>query len=556
MKITKLNIEEDKSLYENYKSIYNLKDEEINPTFKDLDDVYKIHHLKEIKEYIEKKERSNELDKILLVGDYDVDGVTSSSLYYLFMKEKYNIEVEVYIPEREKDGYGLQKHIVEYAKEKGFKGIITVDNGITAFEAVDYANEVGIDIIITDHHQIQKEVPNALYVLNPLTKESTFREKHLAGVGVIFCLLFAIDKDVAMKFLPLVALGTIADVMPMTNDNRIFVKKGLSLTPINKGLRYLYTLINEDAMIIRTKFLELNTMDIGFTLAPLINSAGRNNNARLAFDLLIEDDIEEIEKKLKAMKILNEKRKEKQKEFEEYILEKRELKEEVMGYMIEEREDYKFTGSIGGIIASKILNKTGKPTFILSLKENEDGKKYYSGSGRSDEQFDISIFISELKDKNLLLGGGGHSAAAGITIDFNKYDIVKKLFEESCKKNIKNINLDKEVFDIVKITDDKKEIKKKLSNLLKDFNKLEPFGNNFPRPLIAYEMKKIEELKTIGKDKLHVKIKSGGIQILFFNKKEKDVPKEKELFIANVQMNEFKNQDGITISYLQLIANS
>lgn len=539
------------SIFEKYTNYYNIPKEIFDYKLKDLDNHLKIRDLKKCAIFIEEKIKKGESDKILLVGDYDADGITSCSLFYLFIKDKFNISIEVYIPEREKDGYGLQPHIVEYAKDNNKDLIITVDNGISAFSAVEKAKELNIEIIITDHHTIQEKEPNALFVINPLTEKTTFREKHLAGVGVIFFVLYEIDKNIALKYLPLVALGTIADVMPMTNDNRILVKEGLLKTPTNVGLKLLYTLISPDALEVSSKYLELTNTDIGFTIAPIINSAGRLNNARKAFLLLIEEDLEKAKILFEELKELNIERKKLQENFENYIINNVSFEDNKKGYIIVEDDNFNFISSINGIIASKILEKTKKPVFVLSKKTEQ----LIGGSGRSTEWFNLSFFINRLKKENLLYSGGGHSAAAGIIIKKENLEKVKLIFEEETTKHFKDTNNENLVFEIIDIPNDKSTFKKLLYNLYKDIKKLEPFGNSFPKPLIAFKFdnNSIEESKSIKENK-HYYFKLSGHKIYVFNKNINDCEiLINNLFIGEIQRKTFINADNQEIEYFQLL---
>ncbi len=363
----------------------------MNPTLDNLDDENKIKDLNKAVKLITDKISKGESNKILVVGDYDTDGITASSIMYWFFKEKFGVEIKCYIPERV-EGYGLKNHIIDYALDNGYDFIITVDNGIAAIEPVKYAKEKGLTIIITDHHQIQDgEIPIADAVCNTVQPDCQYRDKYISGVGMAWNICRNIDYDIALDLLPIVAVGTIADVVPLIKENRIYVNEGLKIKPKDKfiGLRKLMK---------HSGLTQMTSLDVGFKIAPIINSAGREGFAQKAFQLLTESSEENVESIFKEMLDFNDSRKETQKEIEEDIAPKIEAEGKHSLTIFPEKDVY-YSASVVGIVASKIVEKYKLPTIMFAEKEVElDGEKIkvFSGSRRGVKWFDFMDLITEM----------------------------------------------------------------------------------------------------------------------------------------------------------------
>jgi len=513
----------------------------LNPTIEKLDDVNKIADIEIGKKLFVDKIKSNP-EKILVVGDYDTDGITASSIIYLFVKEYFNVELDIYVPERI-EGYGLKKPIIDYAKKNNKDFILTVDNGIAAFEAVDYAKELGMTVVITDHHLIQNGImPNADAILNSIRPDCNYKDKHISGVGMAFNLIRAIDQEIALKYLTIIAIGTVADVVPLINENRIYVYEGMK-TPINsKGLQALL-----DKLEIKG---EITSTDIGFRIAPIINSAGREGFARKAFNLLVSEDDNEIQSLLEEMWDLNIKRKEAQKEIEIDVM-KRINVEGFSLTICADIEGYIYNPAIVGIVASKIVERYRRPTVIFSIKEIDiDGKptKVYSGSARGVSWFDFSIFIEKLQKENILISGGGHKGAAGLAIKIENLKKFEEIFEELAKESYQDEEI--EVLEFIELPSGKQDTKNILRQIFNIFKKIEPVGEGNRFPLIAYDPGEVNNIKTMGKDNIkkhfHFRTESG-IRVIAFNKcdDEGNIPdlNDKNI-IANITENFFTPEDS------------
>ena len=421
----------------------------------------------------------NSNHKIAIYGDYDVDGVTSTSLFYKFLTSL-GMDVVTYNPERLKEGYGINTGAVDKLSKINVDLIISCDCGITAYDEVEYAKSLGIDFIITDHHLPPGKVPRAVAVLNPNQKDCNYPDKDIAGVGVIFNFAIAFrrylrdmghfkDNEPNLgDFLDLVALGTVADCAAVTNTNRIFIKEGIKrmLEPKRAGIRALKEVSGIKG--------PLNSFDIGFKLGPRINAAGRLDDPGAAVDLLIEDDL------VKAKQIASDLNSE---NIKRQNIEKNISKDAVS--MMESSSGYSDMSAIVlasprwhlgviGIVASRICEMYGKPTFLIAVDEEGTGK----GSGRSIDGVDLHKILSGLE--NLFEAYGGHKMAAGITIKEENIDLFREKLSEKVsglklKNNGRKMDIDVKVnFDDINF------------DLIDEFEKLSPFGigNNEPSFLI------------------------------------------------------------------------
>ncbi len=349
-------------------------------------------------------------ESITIYGDYDVDGITSTAVLVKFLRA-HNAKVDYYIPDRLEEGYGLSWDAINTIAARGTKLLITVDCGITAVDEINYAKECGMDVIVTDHHECKDALPEALCILNPKQPDCPYPFKKLAGVGVVFKLLMALTikmkfhmQEMLDEYLDLIAIGTVADVMPLIGENRIIVKKGLSLLKYtsNKGLRALMEQAQIDPGAVTAG-------TIGFMLAPRINAAGRMGDPGSAVEMLLAQDEKTAER---FAVLLDEENRERQ-QAEQSIL------EDALGILADDptfREDYILILShegwhhgIIGIVASKISEQTGKPCILISTTDGA-GK----GSGRSIKGFNLFRAL-ELCSEDLTKFGG-HELAAGLSI--------------------------------------------------------------------------------------------------------------------------------------------
>lgn len=481
-------------------------------------------------------------EKILIAGDYDVDGVTSSSVMLMALWPLGGL-VNYFLPNRVRDGYGLSAKTVARAAENGYKLIITVDNGISAYEAAEEAERLGIDLIITDHHRPQGKLPKALAIVNPNQDNCSYPYKYFAGVGVAFKLMALIyemiGKALPEKILEMVTLGTIADVVPLIGENRYWVREGLR--NINRQHSYSLAVLAANNSLNKSA---MNSLDIGFMIAPQINALGRLDDSREAVKFLVSSDQADVDRVGKILKSMNEERKKIDRaifeEIEMAIINKQ-INLDVDKMIIASHHNW--PAGVIGLVAGKLMHQFGRPT-ILFHHDRENG--IVKGSCRSIPEFDIFNALTSCKD--LLLSFGGHSFAAGL-----------KLYEKNVpelKNRIESlINQQVDPFDLQsKITlDATLELSDMNGKLLHDMNNLEPFGNRNPQP--TFFIRQVSQLKKpqLLKEK-HVKtmVFADGIikPLVFFNRPElyrllHDLEDKPFSLAAHVTANEWQDRTNI-----------
>jgi len=459
-----------------------------------VEDITSPFLLKDIDKAVERLERAKEKgEPVWIYGDYDVDGITSVSLCYLALKELgYN--VKYYIPLRD-EGYGLNIEALDYIKSEGGTLVITVDCGISSHKEIAHANEIGIDIIVTDHHEINSGNPPAFAVINPKREDNEYKFKYLAGVGTAFFLISALFeknnlKDELYKYLDIVAIGTVADIVPLLKENRIFVKEGLEYLRRSKwlGINMLIKKIFEDY-----ETRKFNTYDIGFIIAPIFNAAGRLEDAKRAVELFIEKDHRVCSTIISELLSKNSERKEIQEDIFQKAVEKIENEKLYENAILIVGEEGFHHGVIG-IVASKILDRYYKPTIIMEIKKDEG---IATASCRSIEGFNIIEAINNFSD--LLLKYGGHSGAAGFSIKIENIPEFSKRLNEYAEKTISDIAFVKPI----KI--DKPLAFYKISyDFLDKISLLEPFGFGNSSPIFSLNNCQFDNLRLIGKDRKHI----------------------------------------------------
>lgn len=471
-------------------------DEEIHSflagTLQELPDVHLMQNLDLLVELLDQK--INEKAKIRIIGDYDIDGVMSSYILYRALT-RCGAQVDVAIPNRITDGYGLNRNLITEALECGVDTILTCDNGITAIEEIAYAKEAGMTVLVTDHHEIPfKDVDGeriymrseADAIVNPHQKTCAFPYKNLCGAGVAWAVIVAlyeknnIEQKEAEELLEFVAFATVGDIMSLTGLNRILVREGLKRIhhTTNIGMR---------ALISRCGLLpeQIDTYHFGFVLGPCINAAGRLDTARRALRLFISESPEEAAEVADELVILNEERKEMTRQGVE---EAKQLVEEggyendpvLILYLPNVHE------SIAGIIAGRIREYYYRPTFILT--KGEDGVK---GSGRSTEEY--SMYEQMCKCSDLLTKFGGHPMAAGLSLPEENVEAFRKQMNENCpfraEEMVQTIHIDVPMpVDYV------------TNALVEEFSILAPFGKDNPKPVFADRNLKISRMWIVGKN--------------------------------------------------------
>ena len=431
----------------------------------------------------------NNKEKILIYGDYDVDGITSTTVLKKYLMDR-GISVDTYIPNRLHEGYGLNKKAIDTIKERNIDLIITVDCGISAIEEVDYAVRLGMDIIVTDHHEVGEKLPNALAVIDAKRKDNTYPFRALAGVGVVFKLIQAlsikleIKPEEYLKYLDLVCVGTISDIVPLEGENRTIAKLGLMLIKVtrNLGLREL---------IKSSGYKEIDSNTISFGVAPRINACGRMGHEEEALKLFLAEDLESATKITKELNEYNTLRQSTEKAiYEEAVqqIEKNHLDENnaiVLG-------GKGWHHGVIGIVSSKVTDKYYKPSILLSFEDN-----IAKGSGRSVPGFDLYEGLAKCED--LLEKYGGHSMAVGLTLKKENLENFKERFEQIAKE--KNI---KELVPIIYI-DDELKLKDINMDLVKSISILEPFGEANKVPLFLIKNLKIDSIRALSEGR-HLKL--------------------------------------------------
>ncbi len=437
----------------------------LHPSLDNLTNPFLLPGIKKAVERIRKAKEKKE--KILIYGDYDVDGITSVSLCLMILKEL-GLNVDFYIPERLTEGYGLNNEALKLAQAQNIHLIITVDCGITNSEEILFAKNLGIDVIVTDHHLPEEgKKPEAMAIIDPMVGECPEELKYLAGVGVAYKLMQALTGDNLTQHLDLVALGTIADLAPLTGENRIFIKEGLKQIKESKKEG-----IKELLKVSKLTNQEINSYHIGFLLGPRINAAGRVASAKKAVELLSTKFSEKANTIANELNQQNRERQKIQKKiFEDAcdLIEKGEMDSNYSIVLVKEG----WHPGVAGIVASKVVEKFYLPTIILCLE-----KGIAKGSGRSIENFHLFHAIKKCKD--LLLSCGGHKLAIGLTLKEENVPRFKKRLEEEAKNSLseddfqKKINIDS-LLSFSEIT----------PSFLDDLKKLAPFGRGNPRPVFA-----------------------------------------------------------------------
>ena len=453
-------------------------------------------------------------EKMLVYGDYDVDGMTGVTLLASALKNLGG-RVGTYIPNRLEEGYGLNLGAIKKAAKNGIDLIITVDCGITSFREVEYGRSLGIDVVITDHHEIlESRIPPAYAVINPLQEDCKYPFKHLAGVGIAYKLAKALYTDTpffAEDFLDLVSLGTIADIAPLVGENRVLAKHGLE--ELNKrgrvGLKALM-----DVAGLRDK--DISSGHIGFVLGPRINAMGRVGSPQKALDLLFSEDEESA---LELAKVLDTENRSRQK-IESKILEEafakveREVNFKHHRVIVLASENW-HPGVIG-IVASRIADRFYRPAILISL----DGK-FGKGSGRSIEHFHLFEYLLRCKDH--LVTFGGHESACGITIEKSKIDAFRDMINAETAKDV-----NEEIFNPKLDIEADIPLNALSEDVIAEIESLAPFGSDNPRPILASRNLTVKDgPRQIGKNGFKMWVTDNKItcEAVSFGKSDLDIPK-------------------------------
>lgn len=532
-------------LNRNLKTIDEIN-EFLNPDFIYFEDADNFKDIKKASKRVEKAISNNE--KIIVYGDYDVDGVTSIAQFILFLN-KSNAKVDYYVPEREAEGYGISSDFIEKLRSKLIKAdlIITVDCGISENEKISEINSLNKEVIIIDHHQCKEILPPAYAIINPKQKDCPSKNKHLCASGLSFKFLTYLNKalqvnDIEDELLELACLGTIADIVDLIGDNRIIAKNGLVKINSTK-LIGLKKLLEISGIIDK----EIESYHIGYIIAPRINAAGRMDTAKKAIELMITKDEIEAEKLALELESLNLLRKQAEGIIYEEAIKKIEsdflFKKDVIVVYGE-----KWHEGVLGIVASKLTEKYEKPCVVIALKD-----RIGKGSARSLDYLDI--FEAFKSADQYLEKYGGHKLAAGLTILENNINVFANELNNYVQNSLKE-EITREI-----VTDSHVQIRDISIELFNEIKKFEPFGSGNPKPLLSIKDADIKYLRKVGKDKNHLSFMlangNNDISVIGFNKINilERILSKPEAFIVTLSLNEFNGRISIQLILENVIEN-
>lgn len=479
------------------------------------------------------------MEKIAVYGDYDADGVTSTAMLYSYLETR-GADVIFYIPQREGEGYGMNIGAVEYLKEQGVSLIVTVDNGISSVQEVARANELGIDVVVTDHHRPQEILPDAVAVVDAYRPDDTSPYKHFSGVGIAFKLLMALEdgagdvEDLLEAYSDLAAIGTIGDIVPLTGENRTLIRAGLER--LSQSDRPGVQALLENAGIAGKA---LTSTNVAFTLVPRINATGRMGAPERAVRLLISGYEEEAEVLSEEICADNEERRRVEAEIAEAAFADIEAK----GYMkdrvvVVDGENWHH--GVIGIVASRVTERCGKPCMIISRGETEA-----KGSGRSIEGF--SLFEAICACGDLLIKFGGHPMAAGITLKPENIEAFRKRINQYAAEHFPQMPTQT-------VTLDCKLNPAALSvSMAQNLTQLEPFGNGNPQPVFGLFNTELSNVTPVGGGgHLRLTLEKNGavITAMRFNTKPEELPYrigDKIDLAVQLEAREFRGQPSLTV---------
>lgn len=472
-------------------------------------------------------------EKIAVYGDYDADGVTATALLYLYL-ESVGADVTYYIPSRMNEGYGLHNEAIDGLSEKNVKLIITVDNGINSVSEAEYISSKGIDLVITDHHQPGNVLPEAVAVVNPHRADDLSRFKELAGVGVAFKLAAALEdgdcESILADFADIVAIGTIADIVPLRSENRILAVRGIDA--INHSDRPGIIALKNSVGYENRDFTSTN---VAFTIAPRINAAGRVEDASTALRLLLTDDEEEAAELAEKLDKFNILRQETESGIVDEAVSRIESDEKIKYSRVIVVDGMGWHAGVIGIVASKLVDRYGKPVMVIA----RDGSGEAKGSCRSIEGF--SLFDALSNSSELLVRFGGHTLAAGFTVTDDNIDAFRdriNAYASSMNAFYPVLNLD------CKLNPASIDV-----DFVDSISCLEPFGAENPQPVFGIYNAVLRSVRSIGSQGKHIRItfekKNQQYSAVYFGMSAEDFPFDigDRLDLAvTVDKNEFRGE--------------
>ena len=505
-----------------------------------LDSLHDPYLMKDMEKAVDRVNKGKK-EKILIIGDYDVDGTTSTSMLYAYFKKR-EFDVLYYIPDRYKEGYGVSLESIDYADENSVKLIITVDCGIKAVNEVKYANSKGIDVIVCDHHLPDVDLPKAHSVLNPKQLDCRYPFKDLCGCGIAYKLITAHNIKSANKLnirslLDFVALATISDMMPLIDENRVMVFHGLNEINNNPrlGLRNFLKSINK-----------VDESKISFNIGPRINAAGRMKNGKIIVDLLTEEDANKANSLSNEVEYLNLKRRSIEKKVYDNVFKK--INNTSYSNIIYGQN---FSTGVLGIVASRLIEKSYKPTIIIT----DFDENLLTGSVRSVSGFDV--YGALIKCEKFLYQFGGHKFAAGIKIEKSKLNAFIEHFEKTVQESVDGIMFERNYKYDIEVPFSELTVKN-----VKLISRMSPFGLENRRPVFrADNCTIIDDLKFVGKESQVIKsyiLDSFNTKLPFisFSKKDEFINLKSSINILfTVSINSYSETDQVEIIIKEISSN-
>ena len=463
----------------------------LEPSLDQLHDPYELHDMDKAVTRI--RQAIENYEQILIYGDYDADGMTSASIVKEAL-EQLGAECQVYLPNRFTDGYGPNASVYKYFIEnQGISLIVTVDNGVAGHEAIELAQSMGVDVIVTDHHSMPEVLPDAYAIVHPEHPEAEYPFKHLAGCGVAFKLATALLEEVQVELLDLVAIGTIADMVSLTGENRILVKYGLSVLKNTQriGLQELFKIagIQEN---------EVDEETVGFQIAPRLNALGRLDDPNPAIELLTGFDEEEA----RDIALMINQKNEERKEIVQKIYDEAKTMVD-LNKPVQVLAGEGWNPGVLGIVAGRLLEELPQPVIVLNI-ENDLAK----GSARSIEAVDIFEALDPHRD--LFVAFGGHAGAAGMTLEASKLEALSQVLVAYIEDNQVDLSTKNELF-----LDEELSLPDLTLEPLKNFEKLAPFGMDNKKPVFYLKDFKVENAHTMGAGNTHLKLKISQADAVF-----------------------------------------
>lgn len=463
----------------------------LEPSLDQLHDPYELHDMDKAVTRI--RQAIENYEQILIYGDYDADGMTSASIVKEAL-EQLGAECQVYLPNRFTDGYGPNASVYKYFIEnQGISLIVTVDNGVAGHEAIELAQSMGVDVIVTDHHSMPEVLPDAYAIIHPEHPEADYPFQHLAGCGVAFKLATALLEEVQVELLDLVAIGTIADMVSLTGENRILVKYGLSVLKNTQriGLQELFKIagIQEN---------EVDEETVGFQIAPRLNALGRLDDPNPAIELLTGFDEEEA----RDIALMINQKNEERKEIVQKIYDEAKTMVD-LNKPVQVLAGEGWNPGVLGIVAGRLLEELHQPVIVLNI-ENGLAK----GSARSIEAVDIFEALDPHRD--LFVAFGGHAGAAGMTLEASKLEALSQVLVAYIEDNQVDLSTKNELF-----LDEELSLPDLTLETLKNFEKLAPFGMDNKKPVFYLKDFKVENAHTMGAGNTHLKLKISQADAVF-----------------------------------------